>query len=51
MYSIIKVLIKLFLLIQQLNIAKYICDIIPTCYRVEVQESEGNLAIYEQEDI
>ena len=33
------------------NIAKYICDIIPTCYRVEVQESEGNLAIYEQEDI
>ena len=33
------------------NIAKYICDIIPTCYRVEVQESEGNLVIYEQEDI
>jgi 6-pyruvoyltetrahydropterin/6-carboxytetrahydropterin synthase len=29
------------------NIAKYICDMIETCYRVEVQESEGNTAIYE----
>lgn len=31
------------------NIAKWICDEIgDTCYRVEVQESEGNIAIYER---
>lgn len=29
------------------NIAKWICEQIPTCYRVEVQESEGNIAVYE----
>ena len=29
------------------NIAKWICDQIPTCYRVVVQESENNTAIYE----
>lgn len=29
------------------NIAKWICDQIPNCYKVEVQESEGNIAIYE----
>lgn len=29
------------------NIAYWICSIIPHCYRVEVQESEGNTAIYE----
>jgi len=31
------------------NIAKWICDEIPLCYKVEVQESEGNTAIYERE--
>ncbi len=28
------------------NIARWICDQIPECYRVEVQESEGNIASY-----
>ena len=32
------------------NIAKWICDQIPECYRVEVQESEGNVAIYEEDE-
>jgi len=31
------------------NIAKWICDQIPNCYKVEVQESEGNTAIYIKE--
>lgn len=31
------------------NIAKWICDQIPQCYRVEVQESAGNTAIYEKD--
>lgn len=31
------------------NIAKYICDEIgEKCYKVSVQESEGNIAIYER---
>lgn len=30
------------------NIARWICEQIPTCYRVEVQESEGNIAAYER---
>ena len=29
------------------NMAKWICDQIPNCYKVEVQESENNIAIYE----
>lgn len=29
------------------NIAKWICDQIPNCYKVSVQESEGNTAEYE----
>ncbi len=29
------------------NIARWICDQISTCYRVDVQESEGNIASYE----
>ena len=29
------------------NIAKWICDNVPHCIKVEVQESEGNVAIYE----
>ena len=28
------------------NIARWICEQIPNCYRVDVQESEGNTAIY-----
>ncbi|MDE7388040.1 MAG: 6-carboxytetrahydropterin synthase [Muribaculaceae bacterium] len=28
------------------NIARWICDSIPTCFRVDVQESEGNMASY-----
>ena len=29
------------------NIAKYIVDNIPDCYKAKVQESEGNVATYE----
>ena len=29
------------------NIAKWICEQIVTCYKVTVQESEGNIATYE----
>ena len=32
------------------NIARWLCDRIEHCYRVEVQESEGNTAMYEKED-
>jgi len=28
------------------NIARWICDRIPTCVQVDVQESEGNVASY-----
>lgn len=31
------------------NIARYLCDTIPNCYRVDVQESEGNTASYERD--
>ena len=31
------------------NIAKWICDQIPSCFKVEVQESEGNTSIYEED--
>ncbi|MEG1615954.1 MAG: 6-carboxytetrahydropterin synthase QueD [Bacteroidales bacterium] len=31
------------------NIAKWICDQIPECFKVEVQESEGNTAVYEED--
>jgi len=30
------------------NIARWITEQIPQCYRAEVQESEGNVAIYEE---
>lgn len=33
------------------NIAKYICDNIENCVKVIVQESDGNTAIYERENI
>lgn len=32
------------------NIAKWICDQIPECYKVSVQESEGNIATYITDD-
>lgn len=32
------------------NIAKWIVDTVENCYRAEVQESEGNLAIYEKDE-
>ena len=31
------------------NIAHWITEQIPTCYKAEVQESEGNVAIYEED--
>lgn len=31
------------------NIAKWICDQLPACFKVEIQESEGNMAIYEKD--
>ncbi len=31
------------------NIAWWICDNVDNCYRVEVQESEGNTAAYEKD--
>ena len=32
------------------NIARWIVDIIPNCYRAEVCESEGNIAAYEADE-
>ena len=32
------------------NIAKWLCDQIPECYKVSVQESEGNTATYTTDD-
>lgn len=29
------------------NIARWVCEQIPTCYRVDVRESENNMASYE----
>lgn len=31
------------------NIARWICDRVEHCYRVDVQESEGNIATYEKD--
>lgn len=31
------------------NIARWICDQLPVCYKVEVKESESNTAIYEKD--
>ena len=31
------------------NIARWICEQIPTCFKVEVKESENNTAIYEKD--
>jgi len=30
------------------NLARWICEQIPTCYKVQVVESAGNIAIYEE---
>lgn len=32
------------------NIARWITDQIPTCYKTSVQETEGNVAIYEKDE-
>lgn len=32
------------------NLAKWICDQIPHCYKVSFQESEGNVAVYVKDD-
>jgi 6-pyruvoyltetrahydropterin/6-carboxytetrahydropterin synthase len=32
------------------NIAHWITQQIPTCYKAKVQESEGNVAIYEEDE-
>ena len=32
------------------NIARWVTEQVPNCYRCEVQESEGNTAIYEIDD-
>ena len=31
------------------NMARWICSQIPTCFKVEVQESGSNIAIYEED--
>ena len=31
------------------NIARYVCDSVPCCFKVEVRESEGNLVVYEKD--
>lgn len=32
------------------NMARWICDNVENCYKVSVQESEGNMAIYERDE-
>lgn len=32
------------------NISRWICEQIENCYRVDVQESEGNIATYEKDE-
>ena len=31
------------------NLARWICEQIPNCYKVKFQESEGNVAVYVKE--
>lgn len=31
------------------NVAQWLCQQIPSCYKISFQESDGNLAIYEKE--
>ncbi|MCQ2212210.1 MAG: 6-carboxytetrahydropterin synthase [Bacteroidaceae bacterium] len=32
------------------NIARWVCDQVPNCYRVDVEESTSNIASYEKDD-
>ena len=32
------------------NMARWICEQVPFCYRVEIQESEGNVAQYDKDE-
>jgi len=32
------------------NLARWICEQVPNCYKVEFQESEGNTATYERDE-
>ena len=32
------------------NIARWICDRVPHCYKVDVQESSNNIATYERDE-
>lgn len=32
------------------NIAKWVVDQVPCCYKAQIQESEGNIAIYEKDE-
>ncbi len=32
------------------NMSRWICENVPNCYKVEVQESEGNIATYIKEE-
>ena len=32
------------------NMARWICKQVPNCYKVSIQESEGNIAIYEEDE-
>jgi 6-pyruvoyltetrahydropterin/6-carboxytetrahydropterin synthase len=32
------------------NIARWVVEQIPSCYKAKVQESEGNIAIYEKDE-
>jgi 6-pyruvoyltetrahydropterin/6-carboxytetrahydropterin synthase len=31
------------------NIARWVTEQVPNCYRAEVEESQGNIAIYEKD--
>ena len=31
------------------NMARWMCEQIPTCYKVSIQESDGNIAVYEKD--
>lgn len=33
------------------NMAHWLCHEIPKCYKVSFQESEGNIAVYERDDL
>lgn len=32
------------------NLARWICELVPRCYKVSFQESEGNVAVYVRDD-